>query len=74
MPTTKRMVGNTTVMTSTALPVATMMPNVHSPLTSTTAKGTMTPHAVRKANHKKAMSNTMPTPTNHVTSRSMTPT
>ena len=51
-----------------------MMPNVQSPLTRTTAKGTMTPHAVRKANHKKAMSNTMPTPTNHVTSRSMTPT
>ena len=74
MPTTKRMVGNTTVMTSTALPVATMMPNVHSPLTSTTAKGTMTPHAVRKANHRKAISSTTPTPTNHVTSRSMTPT
>ena len=51
----------TTVMTSTAFPVATMMPSVQRPLIKTTVKGTNTPQTVRKANHKNATNNTMPT-------------
>ena len=74
MPTTNKMVGSTTVMTSTAFPVATMMPSVQRPLIKTTVKGTNTPQTVRKANHKNATNNTMPTLMNHATSRSMTPT
>ena len=74
MPTTNRIVGSTTVMTSTAFPVATMMPRVQRPLMSTTVRGTRMPQTVRNANHKNATNNTMPTLTNQATSRSMTPT
>ena len=72
MPTTKMMVGSTTVMMSMPLPVTSMKASVPSPLSRMTVKGITMPHQVRKAKCRKVMSRMSPSPTNKATSRSMT--
>ena len=56
------------------LPVISMVPKVHRPLSNTTSKGMHTPQMLWKATHRKTTKMTNPMLTNNATSRCMTST